>query len=30
MRPPVWTFIHGPRSSLSSTALRDAAARLAS
>ena len=27
MRPPAWTFIHGPRSSLSSTALRDAAAR---
>src|SRR5690606_19971593 len=25
MRPPAWTFIHGPRSSLSSTALRDAA-----
>ncbi|MFC6488894.1 nicotinate-nucleotide adenylyltransferase [Nitratireductor sp. GCM10026969] len=24
MAPPVWTFIHGPRSSLSSTALRDA------
>lgn len=24
MRPPAWTFIHGPRSSLSSTALRDA------
>lgn len=23
--PPAWTFIHGPRSSLSSTALRDAA-----
>jgi nicotinate-nucleotide adenylyltransferase len=22
MRPPAWTFIHGPRSSLSSTALR--------
>ncbi|MEM9277703.1 MAG: nicotinate-nucleotide adenylyltransferase [Pseudomonadota bacterium] len=22
MKPPVWTFIHGPRSSLSSTALR--------
>jgi len=22
-RPPAWTFIHGPRSSLSSTALRD-------
>jgi nicotinate-nucleotide adenylyltransferase len=26
MRPPAWTFIHGPRSSLSSTALRRAAA----
>ena len=26
-RPPAWTFIHGPRSSLSSTALRDAADR---
>ena len=26
MRPPAWTFIHGPRSSLSSTAIRDAAA----
>jgi len=26
-RPPAWTFIHGPRSSLSSTALRAAAAR---
>lgn len=25
-RPPAWTFIHGPRSSLSSTALRNAAA----
>lgn len=25
MRPPAWTFIHGPRSSLSSTALREAA-----
>lgn len=25
MRPPAWTFIHGPRSSLSSTALRAAA-----
>ncbi|MCT7376410.1 nicotinate-nucleotide adenylyltransferase [Chelativorans salis] len=25
--PPAWTFIHGPRSSLSSTALRDAARR---
>lgn len=23
MKPPVWTFVHGPRSSLSSTALRD-------
>ena len=23
MRPPAWTFIHGPRSSLSSTAIRD-------
>jgi nicotinate-nucleotide adenylyltransferase len=22
MKPPAWTFIHGPRSSLSSTALR--------
>ena len=30
MRPPAWTFIHGPRSSLSSTALRDAAAGLTS
>ncbi len=27
MRPPAWTFIHGPRSTLSSTALRAAAAR---
>lgn len=26
MRPPAWTFIHGPRSSLSSTAIRDATA----
>jgi nicotinate-nucleotide adenylyltransferase len=26
MRAPAWTFIHGPRSSLSSTALRNAAA----
>jgi nicotinate-nucleotide adenylyltransferase len=26
MRPPAWTFIHGPRSSLSSTALRAAGA----
>jgi nicotinate-nucleotide adenylyltransferase len=25
MRPPAWTFIHGPRSFLSSTVLRDAA-----
>lgn len=24
LRPPAWTFIHGPRSSLSSTALRQA------
>ncbi|WP_081784696.1 nicotinate-nucleotide adenylyltransferase [Nitratireductor aquibiodomus] len=24
-RPPAWTFIHGPRSSLSSTAIRNAA-----
>ena len=24
MRPPAWTFIHGPRSSLSSTAIRNA------
>jgi len=23
MKPPAWTFIHGPRSSLSSTAIRD-------
>ena len=23
-RPPAWTFIHGPRSSLSSTAIRNA------
>jgi nicotinate-nucleotide adenylyltransferase len=29
MRPPAWTFIHGPRSSLSSTAIRREAARLA-
>ena len=27
MRAPAWTFIHGPRSSLSSTALRKAAAK---
>lgn len=27
MRAPAWTFIHGPRSSLSSTAIRQAAAR---
>lgn len=27
MTPPAWTFIHGPRSSLSSTALRAAAKR---
>lgn len=27
MRPPAWTFIHGPRSLLSSTALRNAASR---
>jgi len=27
MRPPAWTFIHGPRSSLSSTALRQQASR---
>ena len=27
MRAPAWTFIHGPRSSLSSTALRLAASR---
>ncbi|PZO79287.1 MAG: nicotinic acid mononucleotide adenylyltransferase [Mesorhizobium amorphae] len=26
-RPPAWTFIHGPRSSLSSTAIRAAAKR---
>lgn len=26
LKPPVWTFLHGPRSSLSSTALRRAAA----
>jgi nicotinate-nucleotide adenylyltransferase len=26
MRPPAWTFIHGPRSSLSSTAIRAGAA----
>ncbi|MDN2567737.1 nicotinate-nucleotide adenylyltransferase [Aquibium sp. A9E412] len=26
MKPPAWTFIHGPRSSLSSTAIRDAEA----
>ncbi|WP_246727861.1 nicotinate-nucleotide adenylyltransferase [Chelativorans sp. Marseille-P2723] len=26
MKPPVWTFIHGPRSPLSSTALRKAGA----
>jgi nicotinate-nucleotide adenylyltransferase len=25
MRPPAWTFLHGPRSSLSSTALRSVA-----
>ena len=25
MRPPAWTFIHGPRSSLSSTAIRNGA-----
>lgn len=25
MRPPAWTFIHGPRSPLSSTAIRNAA-----
>jgi nicotinate-nucleotide adenylyltransferase len=24
MRAPAWTFIHGPRSSLSSSAIRDA------
>ena len=27
MRPPAWTFIHGPRSTLSSTAIRAAAKR---
>ena len=27
MKAPAWTFIHGPRSSLSSTALRNAASR---
>lgn len=27
MRPPAWTFIHGPRSSLSSTAIRNGTAR---
>lgn len=27
MRPPAWTFIHGPRSSLSSTAIRSGTAR---
>ena len=27
MTPPAWTFIHGPRSPLSSSALRDAAER---
>ncbi|MBX3529358.1 MAG: nicotinate-nucleotide adenylyltransferase [Rhizobiaceae bacterium] len=27
MRPPAWTFIHGPRSTLSSTALRAASKR---
>jgi nicotinate-nucleotide adenylyltransferase len=27
MRPPAWTFIHGPRSALSSTALRAASKR---
>jgi nicotinate-nucleotide adenylyltransferase len=26
MRPPAWTFLHGPRSSVSSTALRNMAA----
>jgi nicotinate-nucleotide adenylyltransferase len=26
-KPPAWTFIHGPRSSLSSTAIRDARTR---
>lgn len=28
MKPPAWTFIHGPRSSLSSSAIRQAAAEL--
>jgi nicotinate-nucleotide adenylyltransferase len=27
-RPPVWTFIHGKRSPLSSTALRQAGVRI--
>jgi len=27
MKPPAWTFIHGPRSSLSSTAIRNSGAR---
>ncbi|MGB7335466.1 MAG: nicotinate-nucleotide adenylyltransferase [Salaquimonas sp.] len=27
MKPPAWTFIHGPRSSLSSTAIRNAKKR---
>lgn len=27
MRPPAWTFIHGPRSSLSSSAIREAASK---
>ncbi len=27
MKPPAWTFIHGPRSSLSSTAIRQASAQ---
>ncbi len=27
MRPPAWTFIHGPRSSLSSTAIRAASGK---
>ncbi len=27
LRPPVWTFIHGPRSSLSSTAIRNGHAK---
>jgi nicotinate-nucleotide adenylyltransferase len=27
MRAPAWTFIHGPRSSMSSTALRQANGR---